>query len=185
MQVIVRPLRLAVTVESSTVKIVKLGVGLQGPAGATGATGPQGDPGEGVPSGGTTGQLLAKNSNTNYDTEWIDPPNSAVWGGITGTLSNQTDLQNALNGKENTGVAAGLVSAHEAALDPHSQYTTNAEAQAIADAKVSDVAYDATSWDSVTTVAPSKNAVRDKIESLVTAISSKIDLATYSQYEGF
>lgn len=51
MQVIVRPLRLAVTVESSTVKIVKLGVGLQGPAGATGATGPQGDPGEGVPSG--------------------------------------------------------------------------------------------------------------------------------------
>lgn len=94
-------------------------------------------------------------------------------------------MQNALNGKENTGVAAGLVSAHEAALDPHSQYTTNAEAQAIADAKVSDVAYDATSWDSVTTVAPSKNAVRDKIESLVTAISSKIDLATYSQYEGF
>ena len=39
-----------------------------------GATGPQGDPGEGVPVGGTTGQVLAKNSNTDYDTEWIDPP---------------------------------------------------------------------------------------------------------------
>lgn len=31
---------------------------------------------------------------------------------------------------------------------------------------VSDVAYDATSWDGVTTIAPSKNAVRDKIESM-------------------
>ncbi len=37
-----------------------------------GATGAQGDPGEGVPTGGTTGQILAKNSDTNYDTEWID-----------------------------------------------------------------------------------------------------------------
>ena len=27
---------------------------------------------------------------------------SASWGGITGTLANQTDLQNALNGKANT-----------------------------------------------------------------------------------
>jgi hypothetical protein len=31
---------------------------------------------------------------------------------------------------------------------------------------VSDVAYDATTWDGVTTIAPSKNAVRDKIESI-------------------
>lgn len=31
---------------------------------------------------------------------------------------------------------------------------------------VSDSAYDATSWDGVTTIAPSKNAVRDKIEAL-------------------
>lgn len=31
---------------------------------------------------------------------------------------------------------------------------------------ISDVAYDATSWDGVTTIAPSKNAVRDKIESM-------------------
>jgi len=32
---------------------------------------------------------------------------------------------------------------------------------------VSDTAYDATSWDGVTSVAPSKNAVRDKIESIL------------------
>ena len=33
-------------------------------------------------------------------------------------------------------------------------------------ANISDTAYDATSWNAVTTIAPSKNAVRDKIESL-------------------
>jgi hypothetical protein len=33
---------------------------------------------------------------------------------------------------------------------------------------VDDTAYDATSWDNVTTIAPSKNAVRDKFESLST-----------------
>lgn len=37
----------------------------RGVAGPTGATGP------GVPTGGTTGQLLAKTSNTNYATGWI------------------------------------------------------------------------------------------------------------------
>ena len=40
--------------------------GKQGPAGAPGPAGP------GVATGGTTGQVLAKKSNTNYDTEWID-----------------------------------------------------------------------------------------------------------------
>jgi nitrogen fixation protein len=57
-----------------------------------------GAPGVGVPVGGTTGQVLAKNSNTNYDTEWVDVSGGA-WGTITGTLSNQTDLQSALNAK--------------------------------------------------------------------------------------
>lgn len=52
--------------------------GPQGPAGnngATGATGPIGATGvmgQGVISGGTTGQVLAKNSNTDYDTSWQD-----------------------------------------------------------------------------------------------------------------
>lgn len=38
-----------------------------------GPTGPQGIPGAGVPSGGTTGQVLQKASNTDYQTEWADP----------------------------------------------------------------------------------------------------------------
>lgn len=45
--------------------------GSTGATGATGATGSSGSDGVGVPTGGTTGQILAKNSNTNYDTHWI------------------------------------------------------------------------------------------------------------------
>lgn len=37
------------------------------------ATGPQGPAGPGVPSGGTTGQVLAKVDGTNYNTEWVNP----------------------------------------------------------------------------------------------------------------
>lgn len=61
-------------------------------------------------------------------------PGGAAWGGITGTLSDQTDLQAELDGKEDTGVAAGLVTAHEAAGDPHTVYLTEAEADALYDA---------------------------------------------------
>jgi hypothetical protein len=63
-----------------------------------GVPGAPGAPGVGVPVGGTTGQVLAKNSATNYDTEWVDVSGGA-WGTITGTLSNQTDLQSALDAK--------------------------------------------------------------------------------------
>jgi hypothetical protein len=33
-----------------------------------------GDISAGVPAGGTTGQVLAKTSGTDYHTQWIDPP---------------------------------------------------------------------------------------------------------------
>lgn len=33
----------------------------------------KGDTGQGVPIGGTTGQILKKKSNTDYDTEWVTP----------------------------------------------------------------------------------------------------------------
>ena len=51
--------------------------GPAGPTGSTGATGPAGATGAagpGVVSGGTSGQILSKHSNTDYDTAWIDPP---------------------------------------------------------------------------------------------------------------
>jgi hypothetical protein len=53
--------------------------------------------GIGVPSGGLTNQVLAKNSNTNYDFKWTDNNAQVYWGQVSGTLSNQTDLQSALD----------------------------------------------------------------------------------------
>ena len=47
--------------------------GSQGPQGDTGPQGPKGDAGVGVPAGGTTGQVLAKKSNNDYDSEWVNP----------------------------------------------------------------------------------------------------------------
>lgn len=45
---------------------------------------------------GTNGQFLTLSSGL---PSWGDSSSSVSWGGITGTLSNQTDLQNALNSK--------------------------------------------------------------------------------------
>lgn len=61
----------------------------------------EGIPGEGVAAGGTTGQVLAKQSNADYDTYWLT--SAASWGAISGTLSAQTDLQSALDGKQASG----------------------------------------------------------------------------------
>ncbi len=44
----------------------------QGVQGNQGPTGPPGPAGQGVPTGGTTGQVLVKNSDTDYDTSWAD-----------------------------------------------------------------------------------------------------------------
>lgn len=50
---------------------------------------------------------------------------------------------------------------------------------------VSDEAYNEATWNGITTVAPSKNAVRDKIESLSSDIANVNDLVTFSLYGGF
>ena len=46
---------------------------------ASGGTGPQGPAGAGVAIGGTTGQVLSKASNTNYDTVWVDAGAGTVY----------------------------------------------------------------------------------------------------------
>ena len=51
--------------------------GNDGINGQDGVTGPQGEPGMGVPSGGTLGQMLSKVTDDDYDTEWIDAPAEA------------------------------------------------------------------------------------------------------------
>ncbi|MCK6608047.1 MAG: collagen-like protein [Flavobacterium sp.] len=52
--------------------------GLQGPAGVNGTNGTNG---VGVPTGGTTGQVLAKVNGTDFNTQWVTP--SAGGGGAT------------------------------------------------------------------------------------------------------
>lgn len=54
-----------IVVESPSSSISVINAGPQGPAGPSGS---------GVPSGGTTGQVLAKLSNTNGHVGWIDLP---------------------------------------------------------------------------------------------------------------
>ena len=61
----------------------------------TGEQGPQGQAGAagvGVPTGGTTGQVLKKASNTNYDTEWADES-----GGIDSTTGGDTNFSTVSN----------------------------------------------------------------------------------------
>lgn len=52
--------------------------GSAGATGATGATGAAGSNGQGVPTGGTTNQVLAKSSATNYATAWVSGPTSCA-----------------------------------------------------------------------------------------------------------
>jgi len=98
--------------------------GSTGATGSTGTTGSQGvagnngTNGQGVPVGGSSGQVLSKSSATDYDTTWSTP--------LT----------------------------------------------------VSDTAYNATSWNT-NTDAPTKNAVRDKIETMDTAIALNTAKVTY------
>lgn len=58
-----------------------------GPRGETGAVGPQGIPGpkgetgadgQGVPTGGEVGQVLAKSNDLDFNTIWVDPANSGI-----------------------------------------------------------------------------------------------------------
>lgn len=62
--------------------------GPQGPPGESGTAGPQGPTGPGVPAGGAAGQILAKNTATDYDAHWIDPP--AGGGGVGQSMAGQT-----------------------------------------------------------------------------------------------
>lgn len=62
-----------VTREVTVERVGRRGLqGLPGDPGSEGPEGPQGPEGEGVAPGGTTGQVLSKASNDDFDTEWAD-----------------------------------------------------------------------------------------------------------------
>ena len=56
--------------DGSQIKTTKQVVGERGLGGANGSKGDKGDSGVGLITGGTTDQVLAKNSSTDYDTKW-------------------------------------------------------------------------------------------------------------------
>lgn len=62
-----------VTLTDETKHDITCPIGPEGLEGPQGETGPQGPAGQGVPTGGTAGQVLTKRSGTNYDTEWVTP----------------------------------------------------------------------------------------------------------------
>lgn len=55
--------------------------GQNGRDGKNGTPGPQGPAGVGIPTGGTTGQILAKASNANYSTKWTNMVSNALFDG--------------------------------------------------------------------------------------------------------
>lgn len=79
--------------------------------------GARGPAGQGVPAGGTTGQVLAKASSSDYDTEWVTGGAGGVadWANVTNkpatfppsahvhVIADVTGLQSALDGKQPAG----------------------------------------------------------------------------------
>ena len=51
--------------------------------GMQGEKGEKGNPGEGIPTGGTSGQVLAKNTNNDYDAHWINLPTTGGESSVT------------------------------------------------------------------------------------------------------
>ena len=95
------------------------------PAGATGAAGADG---EGVPTGGTTGQILAKVDGADFNTEWI----TASGTGDLLSTNNLSDLDNAATARTNLGVEIGAdVQAYSAVLDGTTASFTTAKDAAI------------------------------------------------------
>jgi len=94
---------------TTSIDYVALELSSQGPQGPRGLTGATGNTGAGVATGGTTGQVLIKNSGTNYDTAWASEvsfaavANSVAVANVTGigniaTINLDGDSSNILYG---------------------------------------------------------------------------------------
>lgn len=91
---------------------------LVGAAGANGTNGTNGTDGRGVPVGGTSGQVLAKASVTDFDTEWVDQTGGG--GGAVDSVNGQTGvvaLDAADVGADVSGAASSAQTAAEAYTD--------------------------------------------------------------------
>lgn len=145
-------------------------------------TGAPGAPGAGVPTGGTTGQILSKKSNANYDTQWLDAAagGATSWEALTGkpstftpsahthAIADTTGLQAALDGKQ----AAGSYAATS-----HTHIISNVTGlQAALDAKQAAGSYaSATHTHTASGITDFNSAVDARISSVVGAAPAALD----------
>jgi hypothetical protein len=98
------------------------------------------------------------------------------------TVSDTAEIDLTITARDLTAtIVAGSID--ESKLDASVNASLDLADSALQSANISDTAYDATTWNGVTTVAPSKNAVRDKIETMDSAIAlntAKVTNATHS-----
>lgn len=73
--------------------------------------GQQGDPGEGVPTGGLSGQFLRKQSDVSYDTEWVDAYDKSQVDTFITNLNNATRI-NLLKPTQQTTTVGGVTIAN-------------------------------------------------------------------------
>jgi hypothetical protein len=90
-------------------KLVANGVGAPGAVGPQGESGAPGAAGVGVPIGGTPGQILAKNTNEDFDTHWVDA--SAGGGDYTLPIATNTVLGGVKQGSNVIITADGTLNA--------------------------------------------------------------------------
>ena len=98
------------------------------------AGGPTGADGEGVPAGGTDTQILAKASDTDYDTEWVAAPT----GGGGGTVSTDATLDGDGSAGDPLSLADDAVTTAKIAVN--AVHTNKINDSAVHTAKINDAA---------------------------------------------
>lgn len=162
--------------------------GADGAAGANGTNGALWYTGSGVPAGGTgaDGDYYIRSNGDVYG-----PKASGSWGSVIFSLVGPTGATgatgpagtngtNGTNGADGVGIPAGGTASQVLRKIDGTDYNTEwADPATSAD----DTAYDATSWNGVTNVPPSKNAVRDLVEGpIATAIAAKADASALAAH---
>lgn len=95
------------------------------------------------------------------------------------TVTDSTEIDFTLTGQDLTAsLKAGSID--ETKLDASTNASLDLADSSLQPANISDTAYDDTSWNGVTTIAPSKNAVRDKINTMDSTIAGKQDALGYT-----